>query len=177
MISRPCSCRVCASSSLWFEFFCLPMRPQRSIITGITLPLEDRKPCPWTSRPKAKHTCLQLEYTPSPTMWFWLEAVFQFHFLSDCIQHPVISILRVWQKPTLRSVFTSGTCKFSGLIFVVVVLVIYFNCFFTVDLQVRDGAMNCLVEIYRHVGERVRIDLAKKGLPQSRCVQTLTVNI
>ncbi|XP_063322476.1 CLIP-associating protein 1-B-like isoform X5 [Pelmatolapia mariae] len=34
--------------------------------------------------------------------------------------------------------------------------------------QVRDGAMNCLVEIYRHVGERVRIDLGKKGLPQSR---------
>ncbi|XP_056611239.1 CLIP-associating protein 1a isoform X7 [Triplophysa dalaica] len=34
--------------------------------------------------------------------------------------------------------------------------------------QVRDAAMNCLVEIYRHVGERVRIDLSKKGLPQSR---------
>ncbi|KPP61410.1 hypothetical protein Z043_120494, partial [Scleropages formosus] len=33
--------------------------------------------------------------------------------------------------------------------------------------QVRDVAMNCLVEIYRHVGERVRIDLSKKGLPQS----------
>uniref|UniRef100_A0A3Q4AEU8 TOG domain-containing protein n=1 Tax=Mola mola TaxID=94237 RepID=A0A3Q4AEU8_MOLML len=38
--------------------------------------------------------------------------------------------------------------------------------------QVRDGAMNCLVEIYRHVGERVRLDLGKKGLPQSRCVET-----
>ncbi|XP_024141871.1 CLIP-associating protein 1-B [Oryzias melastigma] len=34
--------------------------------------------------------------------------------------------------------------------------------------QVRDGAMSCLVEIYRHVGERVRTDLSKKGLPQSR---------
>ncbi|XP_073773261.1 CLIP-associating protein 1-B isoform X17 [Danio rerio] len=34
--------------------------------------------------------------------------------------------------------------------------------------QVRDAAMNCLVEIYRHVGERVRVDLGKKGLPQSR---------
>ncbi|XP_043107655.1 CLIP-associating protein 1-B isoform X8 [Puntigrus tetrazona] len=34
--------------------------------------------------------------------------------------------------------------------------------------QVRDGAMACLVEIYRHVGERVRLDLGKKGLPQSR---------
>uniref|UniRef100_A0A671MH45 CLIP-associating protein 1-like n=1 Tax=Sinocyclocheilus anshuiensis TaxID=1608454 RepID=A0A671MH45_9TELE len=34
--------------------------------------------------------------------------------------------------------------------------------------QVREGAMNCLVEIYRHVGERVRVDLGKKGLPQSR---------
>ncbi|XP_032423943.1 CLIP-associating protein 1a isoform X23 [Xiphophorus hellerii] len=34
--------------------------------------------------------------------------------------------------------------------------------------QVRDSAMSCLVEIYRHVGERVRLDLSKKGLPQSR---------
>uniref|UniRef100_A0A3Q0TGS0 Cytoplasmic linker associated protein 1a n=1 Tax=Amphilophus citrinellus TaxID=61819 RepID=A0A3Q0TGS0_AMPCI len=37
--------------------------------------------------------------------------------------------------------------------------------------QVRDGAMSCLVEIYRHVGERVRLDLSKKGLPQSRLKQ------
>ncbi|CAL8383767.1 unnamed protein product, partial [Arctogadus glacialis] len=34
--------------------------------------------------------------------------------------------------------------------------------------QVRDGAINSLVEIYKHVGERVRMDLTKKGLPQSR---------
>ncbi|XP_039186049.1 CLIP-associating protein 1 isoform X23 [Crotalus tigris] len=34
--------------------------------------------------------------------------------------------------------------------------------------QVRDAAINSLVEIYRHVGERVRADLSKKGLPQSR---------
>ncbi|XP_069791015.1 CLIP-associating protein 1a isoform X7 [Narcine bancroftii] len=34
--------------------------------------------------------------------------------------------------------------------------------------QVRDAAINSLVEIYKHVGERVRADLHKKGLPQSR---------
>ncbi|XP_035265875.1 CLIP-associating protein 1a isoform X30 [Anguilla anguilla] len=34
--------------------------------------------------------------------------------------------------------------------------------------QVRDGAINCLVETYRHVGEKVRMDLSKKGIPQSR---------
>uniref|UniRef100_A0A4W5RQ40 Cytoplasmic linker associated protein 1 n=1 Tax=Hucho hucho TaxID=62062 RepID=A0A4W5RQ40_9TELE len=39
--------------------------------------------------------------------------------------------------------------------------------------QVRDGAINCLVEIYRHVGERVRMDLGKKGLPQSRYLHPL----
>uniref|UniRef100_A0A8C7LJJ1 Cytoplasmic linker associated protein 1 n=1 Tax=Oncorhynchus kisutch TaxID=8019 RepID=A0A8C7LJJ1_ONCKI len=41
--------------------------------------------------------------------------------------------------------------------------------------QVRDGAMNCLVEIYRHVGERVRMDLGKKGLPQSRYLSSSVV--
>ncbi|XP_022787284.1 CLIP-associating protein 1-A-like isoform X5 [Stylophora pistillata] len=34
--------------------------------------------------------------------------------------------------------------------------------------QVRDSAINSLVEIYRHVGEKVRVDLSKKGIPSSR---------
>lgn len=34
--------------------------------------------------------------------------------------------------------------------------------------QVRDRAVSSLVEIYRHVGERVRLDLSKKGIPQPR---------
>lgn len=38
-----------------------------------------------------------------------------------------------------------------------------FLCF-----QVRDRAVSSLVEIYRHVGERVRLDLSKKGIPQPR---------
>ncbi|XP_066300654.1 CLIP-associating protein 1-like isoform X15 [Branchiostoma lanceolatum] len=33
---------------------------------------------------------------------------------------------------------------------------------------VRDMAINSLVEIYRHVGEKVRVDLGKKGIPSSR---------
>lgn len=37
-------------------------------------------------------------------------------------------------------------------------------------IQVRDTAINTLVEIYRHVGEKVRIDLGKKGIPSSRYV-------
>uniref|UniRef100_A0A8C2PER9 TOG domain-containing protein n=1 Tax=Capra hircus TaxID=9925 RepID=A0A8C2PER9_CAPHI len=43
--------------------------------------------------------------------------------------------------------------------------------------QVRDAAINSLVEIYRHVGERVRADLSKKGLPQSRLAGLLTSEI
>ena len=34
----------------------------------------------------------------------------------------------------------------------------------------RDSAINSLVEIYRHVGEKVRVDLSKKGIPSSRLV-------
>ncbi|XP_032875902.1 CLIP-associating protein 2 isoform X14 [Amblyraja radiata] len=34
--------------------------------------------------------------------------------------------------------------------------------------QVRDAAMNTMVEIYRHVGEKVRADLSRKGVPQAR---------
>ncbi|KAK3736138.1 hypothetical protein QZH41_015538 [Actinostola sp. cb2023] len=34
--------------------------------------------------------------------------------------------------------------------------------------QVRESAIETLVEVYRHVGEKVRIDLSKKGIPSSR---------
>jgi hypothetical protein len=39
--------------------------------------------------------------------------------------------------------------------------------------SVRDAAMNTLVEIYRHVGERVRVDLQRKG---SEACQILVVS-
>nr|XP_028606306.1 CLIP-associating protein 2 isoform X18 [Podarcis muralis] len=38
--------------------------------------------------------------------------------------------------------------------------------------QVRDAAILAIVEIYRHVGEKVRIDLNKRGLPSAR-LQTI----
>lgn len=37
-------------------------------------------------------------------------------------------------------------------------------------LQVRETAVTALVEVYRHVGERVRADLGKRGLPAARSV-------
>ncbi|XP_038665817.1 CLIP-associating protein 2 isoform X18 [Scyliorhinus canicula] len=46
------------------------------------------------------------------------------------------------------------------------------NLFGDPNSQVRDTAMNAMVEIYRHVGEKVRADLNKKGVPQAR-LQTL----
>ena len=36
------------------------------------------------------------------------------------------------------------------------------------NAQVRAASLNCLVEIYQHVGTRVRIDLTKKGLPAAK---------
>ncbi|NWX84037.1 CLAP1 protein, partial [Nothoprocta pentlandii] len=34
--------------------------------------------------------------------------------------------------------------------------------------QVRDAAILAIVEVYRHVGEKVRIDLNKRGIPPGR---------
>lgn len=42
-------------------------------------------------------------------------------------------------------------------------------------LQVREAAITTLVDVYRHVGERVRADLAKRGLPAARWVITVIV--
>ncbi|XP_050187606.1 CLIP-associating protein 2 isoform X23 [Myiozetetes cayanensis] len=38
--------------------------------------------------------------------------------------------------------------------------------------QVRDAAILAIVEVYRHVGEKVRVDLAKRGIPPGR-LQTI----
>ncbi|KAJ7415828.1 CLIP-associating protein 1-like protein [Willisornis vidua] len=38
--------------------------------------------------------------------------------------------------------------------------------------MVRDAAILAIVEVYRHVGEKVRIDLAKRGIPPGR-LQTI----
>lgn len=35
-------------------------------------------------------------------------------------------------------------------------------------LQVREASITTLVDVYRYVGERVRADLAKRGLPAAR---------
>lgn len=37
--------------------------------------------------------------------------------------------------------------------------------------QVRSGAMETIVEVYRHVGVKIRIDLSKRGLPSARMGQ------
>lgn len=36
------------------------------------------------------------------------------------------------------------------------------------NAQVRVAAVNCLVEIYQHVGVKVRMDLTKRGLPNAK---------
>uniref|UniRef100_A0ACB8FTZ3 CLIP-associating protein 1 n=1 Tax=Sphaerodactylus townsendi TaxID=933632 RepID=A0ACB8FTZ3_9SAUR len=43
------------------------------------------------------------------------------------------------------------------------------NLFGDSNSQVRDAAILAIVEIYRHVGEKVRADLNKRGIPSASC--------
>jgi CLIP-associating protein 1/2 len=36
------------------------------------------------------------------------------------------------------------------------------------SLKVRNAAILAIVEIYRHVGEKLRMDLYRKGIPSAR---------
>ena len=45
------------------------------------------------------------------------------------------------------------------------------------SLKVRDNAIRTLVEIYRHVGEKVRIDLSKRGIPPTRYTVVTIFNL
>eukprot|EP00117_Sycon_ciliatum_P043363 scpid23818/ scgid31407/ CLIP-associating protein 2; Cytoplasmic linker-associated protein 2 len=55
-------------------------------------------------------------------------------------------------KNLLVGRYIAGICKLTG----------------DANYQVRDQAVVALVDVYRHVGERIRGDLAKRGLPQAR---------
>ena len=41
------------------------------------------------------------------------------------------------------------------------------------NAQVRVASLHCLVEIYQHVGVKVRMDLSKRGLPASKLQMVL----
>ncbi|KAK1881000.1 CLIP-associating protein 1, partial [Dissostichus eleginoides] len=43
--------------------------------------------------------------------------------------------------------------------------------------QVREASIAALVDVYRHVGERVRADLGKRGLPAARRPVTVSVSL
>jgi CLIP-associating protein 1/2 len=34
--------------------------------------------------------------------------------------------------------------------------------------QIKDASFECLIEIYRHVGEKLRVELKKKQLPETK---------
>uniref|UniRef100_A0A672Z142 Cytoplasmic linker associated protein 1a n=1 Tax=Sphaeramia orbicularis TaxID=375764 RepID=A0A672Z142_9TELE len=64
-----------------------------------------------------------------------------------------------WVNSSNFKVGVASTCLIKGLCLCLIA---------TLNVSFSHLSMNCLVEIYRHVGERVRMDLGKKGLPQSR---------
>ncbi|XP_073237164.1 CLIP-associating protein 1-A-like isoform X3 [Porites lutea] len=69
------------------------------------------------------------------------------------VLHCLVTSLNEFGAPSLTvSKFVPHICKLLG----------------DPNSQVRDSAINSLVEIYRHVGEKVRVDLSKKGIPSSR---------
>jgi hypothetical protein len=73
-------------------------------------------------------------------------------------------LLRVSSIGTMMmgfSFYLSRMYLYLSSVYLVNMALLYFELF--LQASVRDAAMNTLVEIYRHVGERVRVDLQRKG--------------
>lgn len=83
---------------------------------------------------------------------------------------PVICLFRKW----LNIVYW-GRCIFKVHTHISSCLDILVSKKISCCLQVREAAITTLVDVYRHVGEKVRADLGKRGLPAARWVIAVSV--
>uniref|UniRef100_A0A8D2LXF7 Cytoplasmic linker associated protein 2 n=1 Tax=Varanus komodoensis TaxID=61221 RepID=A0A8D2LXF7_VARKO len=112
-------------------------------------------------REQAQNLALKLMDQAAPPMLIWERLAAGFKHKNyrsrEGVCHCLVATLNVYGAQSLiLSKLVPHLCILSG----------------DSNSQVRDAAILAIVEIYRHVGEKVRIDLNKRGLPSAR-LQTI----
>nr|XP_039267419.1 CLIP-associating protein 1-B-like isoform X11 [Styela clava] len=103
-----------------------------------------------------------------------MEASASPQFIFDRLTHTVFSH-KVWRVRESVCILLSATINRFGARSLALSKVVPHICKLLSDpnVQVRETALSTLGEIYRHVGEKVRQDIQKRGLPPNRLAQVL----
>ncbi|KFW81999.1 CLIP-associating protein 2 [Manacus vitellinus] len=130
--------------------------------TGNSLPLIDRMgDAKDQVREQAQNLILKLMDEAAPPMYIWERLAVGFKHKNYRSREGVclclVATLNIYgAQPLILSKLVPHLCIAFG----------------DSNSQVRDAAILAIVEVYRHVGEKVRIDLAKRGIPPGR-LQTI----
>ncbi|KAM6339037.1 CLIP-associating protein 2 isoform 9-T9 [Podargus strigoides] len=134
----------------------------KSYIGTVLLPLIDRMgDAKDQVREQAQNLILKLMDEAAPPMYIWERLAVGFKHKNYRSREGVclclIATLNIYgAQPLILSKLVPHLCTAFG----------------DSNSQVRDAAILAIVEVYRHVGEKVRIDLAKRGIPPGR-LQTI----
>ncbi|XP_074698268.1 CLIP-associating protein 2 isoform X25 [Strix aluco] len=134
----------------------------KSYIGTVLLPLIDRMgDAKDQVREQAQNLILKLMDEAAPPMYIWERLAVGFKHKNYRSREGVclclIATLNIYgAQPLILSKLVPHLCTAFG----------------DSNSQVRDAAILAIVEVYRHVGEKVRIDLTKRGIPPGR-LQTI----
>ncbi|XP_074007234.1 CLIP-associating protein 2 isoform X7 [Numenius arquata] len=134
----------------------------KSYIGTVLLPLIDRMgDAKDQVREQAQNLILKLMEEAAPPMYIWERLAVGFKHKNFRSREGVclclIATLNIYgAQPLILSKLVPHLCTAFG----------------DSNSQVRDAAILAIVEVYRHVGEKVRIDLTKRGIPPGR-LQTI----
>ncbi|KAM6087117.1 CLIP-associating protein 2 isoform 16-T16 [Chlamydotis macqueenii] len=134
----------------------------KSYIGTVLLPLIDRMgDAKDQVREQAQNLILKLMQEAAPPMYIWERLAAGFKHKNYRSREGVclclIATLNIYgAQPLILSKLVPHLCTAFG----------------DSNSQVRDAAILAIVEVYRHVGEKVRIDLTKRGIPPGR-LQTI----
>ncbi|XP_075562339.1 CLIP-associating protein 2 isoform X15 [Pelecanus crispus] len=134
----------------------------KSYIGTVLLPLIDRMgDAKDQVREQAQNLILKLMDEAAPPMYIWERLAVGFKHKNYRSREGVclclIATLNIYgAQPLILSKLVPHLCTAFG----------------DSNSQVRDAAIAAIVEVYRHVGEKVRIDLTKRGIPPGR-LQTI----
>ncbi|KFW79361.1 CLIP-associating protein 1, partial [Phalacrocorax carbo] len=130
----------------------------KSYIGTVLLPLIDRMgDAKDQVREQAQNLILKLMDEAAPPMYIWERLAVGFKHKNYRSREGVclclIATLNIYgAQPLILSKLVPHLCTVFG----------------DSNSQVRDAAILAIVEVYRHVGEKVRIDLTKRGIPPGR---------
>ncbi|KAM6134337.1 CLIP-associating protein 2 isoform 3-T3 [Pterocles gutturalis] len=134
----------------------------KSYIGTVLLPLIDRMgDAKDQVREQAQNLILKLMHEAAPPMYIWERLAVGFKHKNYRSREGVclclIATLNIYgAQPLVLSKLVPHLCTAFG----------------DSNSQVRDAAILAIVEVYRHVGEKVRLDLTKRGIPPGR-LQTI----